>query len=110
VAAAVALLVGAAVPLLPLVRADYALDQAVRAVALDWRDFGRERAEERLALEMAAPSVASRVRPGACSLVEGTPRAVRCQWGVTLQVPLVHRQIPLSFASEALLGADGSLQ
>lgn len=109
VAAAVALSLGAAVPLVPLLRADYALDQAVRAVALDWRDFGRQRAEERLRLEVAAAPLVGRVRPEDCVFDESAGRRVACGWGVVLRVPVVERQVHLDFGSEAELGPEGGL-
>jgi len=111
VVAVVAILVGAAVPLAPLFRADMALDDLVRAVALDWRDFGQQRAEERLQLEMSQQGLERFVSVDDC-VFEPTEagRVVRCAWGTSLLVPVVRRRIPLRFASRALIAPDGDLR
>jgi len=106
----IALLVGAAVPLFPLFRADQALDGLVRAVALDWRDFGRQRAEERLQLEMASQHLDAYLRVDDCRLEEGEAKVVHCAWGTSLRVPVVHRRIPLRFESHAEIDASGDLR
>lgn len=110
VTAALALLFGAAVPFVPLLRADHALDQAVRAVALDWRDFGEERADERLRLELAQPPVTGRIGRDDCELLDGDTRVVRCAWRVVFRVPLVERRLHLDFGSEATVTPEGALR
>jgi len=110
VAAVVALLLGASLPLLPLVRTDWALDNLVRAVALDWRDFGRRRAEERLQLEIAEQGLDRWVGAEACAWTDGEQRVIHCTWGTHLAVPLVRRRVPLDFESRAVVTAEGDLQ
>ena len=104
---ALAVAIGVAIPLVPLVRDDRALDWTVRAVALDMRDFGPEKARERLAFEIASQGLDRRVRSEDC-VVE--PKRVACVWGVVVEVPWLARRVPLRFESEAELGEDGGLE
>jgi len=96
----------------PLLRDDRHLDHIVRATALDWRDFGREKAVERLQYELDHQRIGLQVSDADCALdepEEGTKR-VRCAWVGDVQVPLVGRSFPLSFESEATIGPDGDLR
>lgn len=97
--------------LLPYVQDDWALDRVVLSVALDWRDFGRETAERRLQYELDHQRIGGHVRDEDCGLVEAEAELrVRCAWTVPVALPGVAVQMPLSFASAAVITADGDLQ
>lgn len=71
----------------PYVRDDLRIDGIVRTVALDWRDFGRSKADERLRFEFASQSIGRHATPADCVLddADGT-KTVRCEWVVTFRV------------------------
>jgi hypothetical protein len=92
----------------PYVRDDLRIDGIVRMVALDWRDFGRARAEERLRYEFAAQGVGRHARPDDCRLVdEDDIRRVRCTWAVDIRVG--SRALPLGFSSDIQVLPTGDL-
>lgn len=94
----------------PMVRDDLMLDRAVRAVALDWRDFGEDAARARLQHELDAQGIGLYVGDDDCSLVtEGEQRVVRCAWRSAIRVPGTGWSLPLEFASSAVVDASGSL-
>jgi len=106
-------LVFAAVALVwPYFRDDLLLDKTVRAVALDWRDFGEDKAQTRLEYELDHLDIGMQVSDGACGLFtdEGGVQAVRCKWAVEVVIPGVDLTLPLSFQSLAEIDVDGSLQ
>ena len=108
---AVALVVGAAIPFGALVRDDYVLDHVVRAVALDVRDFGVDKGQERLRFELAAQGLEDHVRPEDCSIEQGEGGIdVRCAWEVVLDVAVVRRRVPIRFASVAHVTPSGDLE
>ena len=89
---------------------DQQLDAIVMAVALDWRDFGLERAEERLQYELDR-QVGLQVGDDACKLSEDdVGKHVSCAWSVRVPLPGAARVIPLYFASAATITADGDLR
>jgi hypothetical protein len=96
----------------PYVQDDHTLDQVVRAVALDWRDFGLETAQTRLQHELDRQRIGLQVSDGDCAFqeVEGGTRVVHCAWEVEVRVPLLSRGIPMSFRSEARVEPDGHLR
>lgn len=103
--------VGGGIVLYPYVRDDLALDWVVRAVALDWRDFGKEAAVARLQYELDHQAVGMYVGDDNCALdveQDGT-RRVTCAWGVELQVPMTELALPLSFESQAVVDPRGEL-
>jgi hypothetical protein len=105
----VAVVLGAA--LFPYLRDDAVMDWMVRAVALDWRDFGRDAAVERLQYELDHQRIGLHVGDDHCALTEsgdGT-RQVRCAWGAALVVPGTELRWPLSFASHAAISPEGEL-
>ena len=107
----VALVVAAGVVLGPYVRDDLVLDRVVRAVALDWRDFGREAALERLQYELDHQGIGLQVGDDDCALEEtGSGRRVACSWSVELGVPASERSVPLAFSSVAMVTEDGDLR
>ena len=111
---ALALVVFLAIPawiLTPFFLDDRRLDGIVRVVALDWRDFGEERARARLEAELDAQGVGSQVRDESCTFgSEGADRIVHCAWTVFVEVPLLARTWPLSFSSVARITEGGDLQ
>lgn len=106
VVAAVAFLVG------PSLRDDVILDGVVRAVVLDWRDFGLARAQERLAYELDARHIGEQVGDESCLFRQGDDGdfAVSCDWSAYIDLPWLKQPIVLTFSSAATLGADGSLR
>jgi hypothetical protein len=111
---ALALVVFLAIPawvLTPFFLDDRRLDGIVRVVALDWRDFGEERARARLEAELDERGVGSQVRDESCTFAtEGGDRVVQCAWTVFVEVPLLARTYPLSFASVARITEGGDLR
>lgn len=111
--AAVGLMLGAWVVALALIAVllppyleDRALDRIVEVVALDWRDFGRTRADQRLQAELAASSLVEQGRSADCHLeVEGEGRTVSCRWQARLVVPGFGVDLGLPFGSVARLPA-----
>lgn len=94
----------------PYVLDDLALDRAVRAVALDWRDFGEDRARERLLYELDHQGIGTWVADDDCDLLEGEDeRTVRCRWTADIEVPVAEVVIPLSFASIAVVASSGDI-
>ena len=94
----------------PFVIDDWRLDRTVRAVALDWRDHGREQAEQRLMHEIDAQSIGSQVGDDDCRLIdEGAVRLVRCSWTGVVRVPMTELARRMSFSSEASIQASGDL-
>lgn len=118
VALAIPAALGAALGALvwPYFRDDRALDDVVRVAALDWRDFGREKAETRLKYEIDAQGVGLWVGDDSCAFVDGPPlatgeREIRCAWQVFVLIPgLSGRGVPLSFTSVARIAADGDVR
>ena len=106
VAVVIAVLVG------PSIRDDLALDRIVLAVALDWRDFGRDKAVERLQYELDHQGIGSQVGDDDCTLdeLEGGERRVACAWTTEIRVPGSDAVIPLGFRSEARVDEDGELR
>ncbi len=102
----VVLLGGAAAWVWPALRDDMALERIVRAVALDWRDFGRERAEARLAAELAVHGF----DPTGCGLQveEDASRRVACAYDVALGAGSATMKVRV--AAQARTGPDGSLK
>lgn len=89
---------------------DHALDDVVVAVALDWRDFGRETAEARLDAELRGIGLAERAERGACQLeARGARRDVLCDWTVEVRLPWTDAPWPVRFESHAGIDAGGAL-
>ncbi len=104
-ASASSFVVALAVLVWPAVRLQMTLDKVVRTVALDWRDFGRERAEERLAVEFGRIGVDGR----RCSFVEeDAVRSVVC--GLDIPVALGSWVVNLPVGATAALGPGGEIQ
>lgn len=94
----------------PSVADQVKLDWIVRAVALDWRDFGHERGYERLQYELDRRAVSLHISEEQCALrplPEGH-REVRCDWQAVLPLPFFE---PLVFArsARAVVDPDGRL-
>ncbi len=95
----------------PYLRDDWWMDRIVRIVALDWRDFGEERARSRLEYELDHRAIGLYVGDEDCVLTSSPEglREVRCGWRVALTMPGLGIQIPLSFGSRVTIAADGAL-
>jgi hypothetical protein len=112
------LLVGAlaagAVPVVvlgPYVRDDLRLDAIVKAVALDWRDFGEARAVQRMEYELDHQSIGSWVEDNDCAMsTQGAERTVRCAWGIGIPVPATEWMIPVTFESVATVDPSGDVR
>lgn len=94
----------------PSFRDDIALDWVVRAVALDWRDFGHGQAVARLQYELDHQGIGGQVTDDHCRLTL-TPtgdREVACDWVAELRVPLAG-PVRLPFSSRAVVDRDGRL-
>ncbi len=111
VVASVALAAGVCAALIgPFVLDDLALDRTVRAVALDWRDFGEDKAVERLQYELDHQGIGSQVADEDCALVdESDERVVACTWTAEIAVPGADVAIPLGFRSRAHISASGDI-
>ncbi len=90
---------------------DWRMDQLVAAVALDWRDFGLERARMRLQYELDHRKVGLQVNDETCKMSrEDGQSIVSCAWAVDLDLPFTSRVIPLRFSSRAAVMPDGDLR
>jgi hypothetical protein len=114
----VACVVGLAVLGVPLITVfpyyadDWKLDRIVKMVALDWRDFGYEKAQVRLDYELDKAEISMYVSDNTCKMtvIDGQKRLVKCDWAVVLTLPFTHREVPLVFASEAVVDIQGNLE
>jgi hypothetical protein len=106
-------LVVAVVPIVvvyPYLRDDYVLEGVVRAVALDWRDFGREKAQARLDYELDHQGIGMWVGDDDCALLElAGLRRVVCAWTAEVRVPVVEAIVPLTFGSTVGIDGTGAL-
>ena len=111
VAAGFVVLMSSSLLVWPYVRDDLVLDRVVQAVALDWRDFGRDRAQNRLLYEFDHGEIGMHVRDEDCALSssESGERRVHCDWSVDVEIPGTGWVLPMRFHSGAELGADGGL-
>lgn len=101
-----------AVVVFPYFRDDYRMDGVVRAVALDWRDFGLERARARLEYELDHQGIGMQLSEDDCALEadEAGALRVRCAWSVSIEVPVAEVVVPLAFESRAEIAPDGDLR
>jgi hypothetical protein len=105
-------LIAAGALVYPWFRDDVVLDQIVIAVALDWRDFGKDTALARLQYELDHREVGLQVSDDHCAL-SMTPtgeRVVRCLWEAPLPAAVKEAGLRLHFASEAFIDRAGELQ
>jgi hypothetical protein len=94
----------------PYLLDDWRLDWVVRAVALDWRDFGLERARTRLQYELDHQGIGAQVADHACAFDEEEERkSVHCKWSVKVPIPGSAGAVPLAFSSTATIAPDGEL-
>ncbi len=92
------------------VRDRWAIVAVAVAAALDWRDFGRDRALQRLQFGLDRARVAV-VRDEDCELVASTGiREVRCAWSVAVHVPFVDRPWVIDFSARAAIDRQGALR
>lgn len=96
-------------PVAPFLVDDARLDGIVRAVALDWRDFGEAEARERLAFELDSQAIWQGVGDDHCRLesAESGARRIHCAWDVEVQA--WWGVFPMSFESEARMNPAGDL-
>jgi hypothetical protein len=107
----IASVAGTGALLYPYVRDDAKLDHMVRAVALDWRDFGFRKAGERMEYELAHQGIASDHVEKDCrfSKEDDGSRVVSCTWGVVINGPGGWK-VPVDFESRAELDPSGELR
>ena len=94
----------------PYILDDWRLDWVVRAVALDWRDFGSEKARIRLQYELDHQHIGGQVTDDSCRFEEiDATRTVRCNWAVDVRLPGTNA-LSLSLGSGATIAPDGDLR
>ena len=93
------------------VRDDMVLDGVVEVVALDWRDFGEDQAQQRLKYELDHQRVDARVGDADCALRVSSDgdREVACAWDVPLFVPWRTEPLRVAFGSYARVDRQGAL-
>jgi hypothetical protein len=107
----VLLAIGVVALVFPYVRDDLVLDRVVRAVALDWRDYGEDRARGRLEYELDNRGIGLQVADNDCALKrQEADKVVRCAWSVEVEVPFLPWSVPLAFRSIATLGPTGDIR
>ncbi len=95
----------------PFLADDVRLDRVVRAVALDWRDFGEEQARSRLEFELDHQGIGLQVGDDDCTLIEEEGwRRVDCTWVTEMAVPGRADPVLLPFASRAAISPEGDLE
>ena len=102
----------AAVVMYPYLRDRLLLDRVVRAVALEWRGFGEDKARTKLQYELDHQGIGLEIGDDDCTLTQPDPehKRVACAWNVSVPVPLTKYQLPMSFATSTEIGPDGGLQ
>jgi len=90
---------------------DWRLDSEVIGVAMDWRDFGEEKAKQRLAFELERQRLSSHVVYEDCtfSIEPQKGYVLSCLWDVVVVLPIVESKVPLSFTSVAIVSNDGDV-
>ena len=98
-------------PLMRPLRDDWVLDGEVQAVAMDWRDFGPEKASERLEWALTHRDLGASVRTEDCKFehAEDASQVVRCNWKTDVVWPVVGWMAPLEFQSVAAINHNGEL-
>ena len=90
-------------------RQDWAMDNIVAIVALDWRDFGRMKAEERFLFELEQQGLPGSMESFCHLREEPELRIVQCEWQETVVLPFVGTEVPLLFKSTSMIEAGGEL-
>ena len=85
------------------------MDGVVAVVALDWRDFGRLKAEERLLFELEQRGLPGTMESYCQLAEEEKERVVHCEWQETVVVPIVGTEVPLLFESTSIIESGGEL-
>ena len=98
-------------PLFRPIRDDWVLDGELMAVALDWRDFGDDKAEQRLDWVLSHRHLQQSVNKEDCEFIrdEQTKKVVSCRWQTEVVWPIVSWTLPLEFQSEAAIDPQGEL-
>lgn len=91
--------------------ADWKLDSELLGVVMDWRDFGEEKARQRLGFELERQKLSSHVAFGDCSFSvdEQRNKVVYCSWTVDVVLPLIESRVPLAFSSTAMVSENGDV-
>jgi hypothetical protein len=104
-------MVAGAAMLSPFLKDDVKLDRVVRAVALDWRDFGRAAAQSRLEYELDHQGIGLQVGDDDCALSEEEGiRRVSCRWQTAVELPGLAEPVALPFTSVAEISPEGELE
>ena len=91
-------------------RADWTLDGDLMAVVMDWRDFGRNKAETRLGWVLRQRGLERYLTTDAC-VFNGTDQGVKsitCAWFTTVDVPL-YGPVDLHLQSYARVDESGEV-
>ena len=98
-------------PLFRPIRDDWVLDGELMAVALDWRDFGEDKAEQRLEWLLSHRHLQQSVNKEDCefSRDEQTKKVVSCRWETEVVWPIVGWTLPMEFQSQAAIDPQGEL-
>ena len=96
-------------PFYPPFRKGWVMDDVVAVVALDWRDFGRLKAEERLLFELEQRDLPGTMESYCQLKEESRSRIVQCAWQELVVLPVVSSVVPLSFDSIAIVKPEGEL-
>ena len=104
-------IVGFCVPFISPFLTDWRLDSEVLGVAMDWRDFGEDKAKSRLGFELQRQKLASHVHFEDCTFNTDADqkRTVTCAWTTEVVLPLIESKVPLSFSSVAIVSTNGDI-
>ena len=98
-------------PLLRPIRDDWVLDGEVLGIAMDWRDFGEQKAQERLDWALSKRNLQHSIRNTDCVFETGASgeRTVKCLWTTEVVWPVLEWKLPMTFGSAAAIDVDGDL-
>jgi len=87
------------------------MDGEVLGIAMDWRDFGRSKAVERIAWVIENRQLQGSLSSEDCELTEATNklRQIKCMWSVEVKWPFLDWVWPLEFEANASINGDGEV-
>ena len=98
-------------PFVSPILTDWRLDSELLGVVMDWRDFGEEKARQRLGFELERQGLSSHVGYEDCSFSvdEQGRNVVYCSWAVDVTLPFIQSRVPLAFSSTAMVSESGDV-